>query len=139
MQKKIEQWILSSTKPEHPSLNTLELPYHAKIIAGARCASGGLGLPINEPDTAPIAILCATLSSIYTLRGIYTEAYLDGHLLLSIMKAFLSTTDLPSEYFPFKEDLIKAKEKYIQIMDLPQDTTLEDLVANAGTIQSHIT
>ena len=137
--RRIEQWITSTTTHDILSLNAIELPRHAKIIVGTRCSSGGLGLPTNEPDTAPIAILCATLTAIRTLREIYTKAYPDGHLLLVLMRIFLSPEECPPDQFPLKDDIVLAKDKFIQIMELPLTTTLEELVVNSRTIQSSTT
>ena len=102
------------------------------LIAGTRCSHGGLGLPLNYHETAPLAYLTTILSNADTLTELYKNHGMSDHGLVYLIEQFLKTPESEDDFrivegFPAKQDLLKSLSRLKVLKNLHPSTSLVDV------------
>ena len=108
----------------HPALNKLSI-----LITSTKCSRGGLGLPLNFFEMAPLAHLTTQLSCANTLTNLYLKHNMGDHglifLIRQLLKEPVSDFDLHAvERYQAKNNLLSACQ---HLKGLHSSTTLEDM------------
>ena len=126
-QKDTMNWLQQTSAQSAHIPNIIPLNDVSILIAATRCSEGGLNLPLNLENIAPLAYLTATLSNCNTIRKIYNNA--NNHIINALLDEFLGLPiDAADQYIiescNEKIDLLKALQKFSEITGL-YDHTLE--------------